>query len=177
MLKDAERSKAKVLDLPGKQLEFRMSTVHMDEDYQMIDSHVDETLKKKIQCFEYVDFGKLIARNRSFREDDNRLELINRNEFTFLSPMSDREGLQINSYPRWEQAFRVFSNVLTSRFPAKATELLQYNHTIHSAAMAYQWENVYSYDREFRRHIERHPTRPWNVILQQAWTMILKDRN
>ena len=24
--------------------------------------------------------------------------------------------------------------------------------------------------------MERHPTRSWGVILQQAWTMFLKDR-
>ena len=47
---------------------------------------------------------------------------------------------------------------------------------IHSASTAYIWENVYCYDKEFRQHISRFPTRMWNVILQQAWTMILKDR-
>ena len=66
--------------------------------------------------------------------------------------------------------------MLTTRYPGKAPELLQYNYTIHSAAMAYVWENVYSYDCEFRRHIARHPSRPWGVILQQVWTMFLKDR-
>ena len=49
-------------------------------------------------------------------------------------------------------------------------------HTIHTASMLYLWENVYSYDREFRQHISCHPTHTWSVILQQAWTMILKDQ-
>ena len=92
----------------------------------------------------------------------------------YLSPVSDRETLQINSYMRWEQAFRVYSNILTARFPQKATELLQYNHTIHSVSSAYVWDNIYMYDREFRCHISHHPTRSWAIILQ-AWTMILKD--
>ena len=82
----------------------------------------------------------------------------------------------INTYQKWEQAFRIYSNVLTSAFPKKATELLQYNHTIHSAAASYHWDNVYSYDKEFRYHISRHPYRSWAAILQQAWTMLLKDR-
>ena len=84
--------------------------------------------------------------------------------------------MQINTYGRWEQAFRVFSNILTSKYPEKAPELLQYNHTIHSASTTYTWENVYAYDREFRQHVARYPTRVWNVILQLAWTMLLKDR-
>ena len=95
---------------------------------------------------------------------------------TFLSPVSDRDNAHINSYSKWEQTFRIYSNVLTSKFPQKSPELLQYNHTIHSASTTYFWENVYTYDREFRQHIARHPKRPWSVILQQAWTMILKDR-
>ena len=66
--------------------------------------------------------------------------------------------------------------LLTTKFPGKATELLQYNHTINSAASSYVWENVYAYDKEFRQHVGRHPTCPWNIILQQAWTMLLKDR-
>ena len=95
---------------------------------------------------------------------------------TYLAPVSDREGININGYHKWEQAFRVYSKMITSRFPHKATELLKYNHTIHNASVVYQWENVYSYDKEFRYHISRHPTRSWGVILQQVWTMLLKDR-
>ena len=95
---------------------------------------------------------------------------------SYLAPASDRDTLQISGYSRWEQAFRVYSNVITGQYPGKVLELLQYNHTIHMASTSYFWENVYSYDREFRQHIARHPQRPWNVILQQALTMLLKDR-
>ena len=70
----------------------------------------------------------------------------------------------------------MYSNILTAKFPSKASELLQYNHVIHTASVTYHWENVYAYDREFRQHISRHPARSWVVILQQAWTMLLKDR-
>ena len=35
---------------------------------------------------------------------------------------------------------------------------------------------MYSYDKEFRMHISKHPERKWSVILQQAWSMKLKDR-
>ena len=104
------------------------------------------------------------------------MEIVSRNGQTFLSPVADRELTQINSYNRWEQAFRIFSNVLTSKYPGKATELLQYSHVIHTSSMSYAWDNVYAYDKEFHQHISRHPSRSWAVILQQAWTMLLKDR-
>ena len=110
------------------------------------------------------------------KEEDQRMEIVSRNSMTFLAPISDREATQINLYFKWEQAFRIYSNILTTKLPGKATELLQYNHMIQTASTSYAWENVYSYDREFRQHIGRHLVHPWNIILQQAWTMILKDR-
>ena len=66
--------------------------------------------------------------------------------------------------------------VYTSCHPERGTELIQYNHIIQTASGSYLWDNVYQYDREFRRHMERHPGRNWGIILQQAWTMFLKDR-
>ena len=54
--------------------------------------------------------------------------------------------------------------------------MLQYHHVIHSTSMSYVWENVYSYNKEFRSHISRHPSRSWAIILQQAWTMLIKDQ-
>ena len=174
VIRDAERSKARIREVPGRNF-----SVHLiDEDYQMIDAHVDESLKRKIHNFEYVDFSKLIICNRMTREDEGhqRLEVVHRNGYSYLATTSERDTLQITSYARWEQAFRVYSNVITAKFPHKATELLQYNHTVHTAASSYVWENVYAYDKEFRHHISRHVEHPWNVILQQAWTMLLKDR-
>ena len=32
------------------------------------------------------------------------------------------------------------------------------------------------YDKEFRLHMSRFPQRSWAIILQQAWSMRLKDR-
>ena len=176
LIQDAENSRARMFDVPGKDL--ALSAQLIDEDYCMIDSYVDKSFKKKIQNFEYIDFSRLINKNRTVRDDERqRIEIINHNGMSFLSPVANRDSnISINSYGKWEQAFRVYSNILTTRFLGKSPELLQYNHTIHSAAMSYQWDNVYAYDKEFRQHIARHPCRSWSVILQQAWTMLLKDR-
>ena len=178
-IREAEKSKARLFEVSGKELcNFdSMSVSQMDQDYQMIDSHIDEVTKQKIQNLEYVDFSKLTSRNRFLKDsDDQRMEIVNRNGYTFLAPLSERDSIQINSYNKWKEAFRVFSNILTTKYPDKSTELLQYNHTIHTASTSYVWENVYTYDREFRHHIQRHPSRSWAIILQQAWAMILKDR-
>ena len=163
VVRDAENSKAKLLEVAGNVNNVTMpqsellahnrvsilSTAQIDEDYQMVDSHVEDGLKTKIQNFEYVDFVKLLTKNHLLREDKQRLEIVTKDGMTFLSPVVDRENQQINSYHKWEQAFRVFSNILTTKYPNKATELFQYGHIIKSAASAYIWENVYSYDKEF----------------------------
>ena len=178
---ECEQAKGRMYEVPGKDLNFTEFVVNngqdnvllacpsvsqIDQNYQMVDGHLEEGLRHKIQSFEYVDFSRLISRNRHPKDEEGqRLEIVNRNGMSFLSPVTDN-GLSINSYFRWEQAFRIYSNVLTSKFPQKATELFQYGHTIQTASMSYAWENVYAYDREFRQHIARNPLRTWGVILQ-----------
>ena len=85
MVHDAEASRARMFEVPGKlcnNLNTSLNTSQIDEDYQMIDSHVDKTLICKVQSFKYVELGKLIPKNRYLREDDGqhqRLEIVNKN--------------------------------------------------------------------------------------------------
>ena len=185
MTRDAEAAKAKIFPRPGKDHEqfwFRVNNeknefrfiAEMDEDYLVVGNHVDQVTQDKIMNGEYVDFSKLIPKDKILCEEDGRLELIVRNGRTFWSPVT--ESVTISNFARWEQAFRVFSNIYTRRFPQKAGELIQYNHIIHSISLTYIWENVYSYDKEFRIHLSKHPQQSWAVILQQTWSMRLRDR-
>ena len=105
------------------------------------------------------------------------MTFINKGGVPFLVPVNDSKELEaITSYAKWDQAFKVFTDVITSRYPEKTTKLLQYNHVIYTASQTYVWDNVYSYDKDFRLHIARNPFRTWAVILQQAWSMRLKDK-
>ena len=148
----------------------------LDEDYLLVGNYVDEITKKKIGNGEYVDFAKLMPKDRG-NDEDQRMEMINKGGLTFWVPASDCESTAISSYYKWEQAFRVFSNIYTGYHPGRGGELIQYHHTIHTAAQTFVWDNVYRYDKEFRIHMTRyHLHRSWGVILQQAWSMFLKDR-
>ena len=149
----------------------------LDENYLVVGSHIDATLQQKIIHNEYVDFAKLLPKNgRIAGEEDHRMELISKGGYTYFVPVSDRETSSINGFSKWEQAFRIFSNIYTRAYPHKAMELIQYNHIIYTVATTYVWENVYKYDREFRMHLSNFPQRSWSVILQQAWAMYLKDK-
>ena len=91
--------------------------------------------------------------------------------------MTDKDSTNISSYIKWEQAFRVFSNIYTSFHPTRGEELIQYNHIIHTASQTFLWDNVYRYDREFCIQMAKHHLNlSWAVILQQAWSMFLKDK-
>ena len=179
---DAENAKAHIFPNPGNvanQLTFnRVSNTPtiaaMDEDYLVIGVHVDDTMQGKIIKGEYIDFGKLLPHDRILSEEDNRLELVIKNGKTYWMPIA--ETTAINNFSRWEQTFRIYSNIYTRQFPHRSSELIQYNHIIHTIAGIYTWDNVYSYDKEFRLHLSKHPARSWSVILQQAWSMKLCDR-
>ena len=86
------------------------------------------------------------------------------------------DGLSISSFHKWEQAFRIYSNIYTKFHPQWSSELIEYNHIIHTIAQNYTWENVYMYDKDFRIHMGHYPNRNWNIILQQAWSLRLKDK-
>ena len=131
-------------------------------------SHVEDSLCKKILNNEYVDFSQLLPRDRVNLEEDQRMELVNRNGMSYWTPVSECEAETITPFSKWETAFRVFPNIYTSKFSSKASELLQYSHVIHTASQTYVWDNVYLYDKEFRMHLSKHPQRSWSVILQHA---------
>ena len=183
MIRDSEANKDQPKATSGREdSSIPMSYLHsvyVDEEYLVMGSHLDQAIIQKIHNHEFVDFSKLLPQDRVHVEDDSsqRKELINKNGMTYWSPVSSRESSNlISSFNKWENAFRVFSNVYTTKYPLRATELLQYAHVIYTASMAYHWDNVYLYDKEFRLHMCKHPQRNWSIILQQAWNLRLKDK-
>ena len=135
----------------------RQNMTEVDENYMMI-GNIDESLRSKIINHEYIDLGQLLPRDRLAREEDHRMELISRGGSTFFVPVADRESAgNISNFSRWEQAFRVFSNIYSKVYPDRASELIQYNHLLHTASLTFAWDNVYRYDKEFRLHLSNFP--------------------
>ena len=193
IIKQAEVAKGRIYQTPGElnfnpvdNTEFGKANydfnicknyVHsamVDEHYQTVGSHVDEAIKMKIVNGQYVDFAKLVSKDRvALEEDHAQYRPCFKGGMQFWTPVNDQT---INSFGKWEQAFRVFSNIYLKAFPHKATELVEYNHIIHTAAQEFTWPNVYRYDREFRVHLSQYPNRSWGIILNKAWTMHLRER-
>ena len=199
VIKEAEVAKARLYELPGEivvseaprfmpgaqgdaqnpNLSLQNQFVHsamVDEGYSVVAMHLEDTVCAKIVNHEYVDFSKLLAKDR-IAEDDRGVELVPmlHGGKTIFAPPIDRENA-ITSFSKWEQAFRVYSAIYTKTYPGRAHELIQYNHMIHNAATTFIWSNVYSYDRDFRIHMSKNPGRAWGIILQQAWAFQLKTK-
>ena len=169
-IKDAEAAKVVMFPIVGKDNLNEKNFSHtalIGERYMVVGSHLDGSMINKIKNGEYIDFGKLIPQDRVVVEKDQRLEMILKNGHAFYVPVS--ESSNISNFHKWEQAFRVFSNVYTRFYPDRSTKLIKYNHIIHTISQSYTWENVYMYDKDFRLHMSDHPQRNWNIILQQAW--------
>ena len=125
-------------------------------------AHLDSQLCDKISWGEYVDFARLLPRERPSYADEGKLEIVNKGGQMYFVPAGERDyGNTISNFHRWEQAFRVYSNIYLRSNPDRVTELIQYNHIICTASQTYLWENVYNYNREFRMHLSNFPGRSW----------------
>ena len=161
LIRDAEASRARIYEVKGnEQIPDKLVQVchsaALDEEYLLVGNYLDQTMKQWIGMGEYINFAKLMPREKVFSEDDTQMEIVNRGGQSYWVPVSDQENTTINNFARWEQAFRVYSNVYTTFHPTRAGELIQYNHIIHTALQTYCWDNVYRYDREFHVHMSRH---------------------
>ena len=167
-IRAAEEKKAKVYQPTGEiqevqsmDIELNNNFVHsamVDENYLVVAAHIDETMQKKIEQGQYVDFARLIPHDRVLEEDD-KMQMIVKQGKTFWKLTASLECPTINGLNKWEQAFRVYSDIYTRAHPHRATELIQYNHIIHMTALVYMWDNVYLYDKDFCIHMSRFPTR------------------
>ena len=55
----------------------------VDEEYTMMAGHVEISLREKIQEGAYVDFAKLIPKDRVTEEGDQRMEMVNHNGLSY----------------------------------------------------------------------------------------------
>ena len=193
-IQEAEASKARLYEISGKTNHSGNLHSHgegqsmeclaqgfahsmmVDESFLLVTSHIDQGTREKFENGQFVNFVKLVAKDRIDFEEEHGMEMINKDGKPFWVPVSDKDHPVINSFNKWEQAFRVYSDIFLKANPSKAQEFIQYNHIIYTASLTYHWDNVYRYDKLFRMHVDRNPGRSWGIILQQAWALCLKDR-
>lgn len=194
LLTEAQRGRADILDPPGTQA---ISTLHAVDslphssfassrlyssqadgmliDHYTLISRVDRAVVKRIEAGEYtIDFAKLFPRNSINTDKSNKIQLFSEEGQTFFIPQgSEKTGVLIDSYDKWEAAYQVFMAIYLRQYPRRNLELLQYQHAIKKAASAFPWDRVYNYDQIFRRVQEEVPTKSWAVTYQEAFNQEL----
>ena len=63
-----------------------MHSVIADDNFLLVAAHIDEALRLRIEAGDYIDFSRLIPRDRLFQEDDNRMEMINKDGHMYWVP-------------------------------------------------------------------------------------------
>ena len=123
LIREAESAWAAMYSKPN-QGKHNLPHAAMDEEYLVIGGHIDSRLQQKIINFEYIDFARLLPKDCISKIEDQRSELVVRGGNTFFAPVSERETSAISSFLKGEQAFCIYSNILTRAYPGKASELI-----------------------------------------------------
>ena len=150
MTREAENARTKMFQTPGKEDGINihtpqgnqlMNAVFMDDDYMVLAGHVDENMSERIAKGDYVDLAKLLPKDRlsGTTSEGQRLQLVIKNGQSFWVPLS--ESISINNYMKWEQAFRIFSDIYSQAHPNRSSELIQYSHIIHTISSQFIWGN------------------------------------
>lgn len=185
LLRDAEINKATMAMPPGKSTMFNsirnglgfkqraeeLATRSLEENldgsmdylHDAVTDHVDKGTFEKIVRGEYVDLVKLLPRDIDAINEEDSLQLTNRDGRTFYVPPADRDPQSISNFRKWQLAFRVFQAVYVTAYPEKGLELLQYVHLIEDYCSTWIWDNVYKYDKRHRRLMEKFKNRFWHV--------------
>ena len=109
MLCEVEQGKSRIYQTPGKGLiDIERQFVHSamcDEEYYVLAAHLDEGVCEKIGKGQYLDFAKLVPKDRLIVEEEQKLQMLIKNGQTFWVPVN--EGSAITGYAKWLRAFRI----------------------------------------------------------------------
>ena len=154
---------------------FDNGDVKEDDEFFHISCHVDAPTYAKIERGEFVDLEKLLPRARgSTNSAESKTELVFREGKPVIVPHVDKTRI-INSFKKWETAFRVYAAIYSQANPGRSAEIWQYVFVISTAANAYYWSNVAEYDFAFRHMMASNPKRSWSKVFTQMWNLCLTE--
>ena len=158
---------------------WNFSLENSNDDFFHLTCHIDAGLKRKIENGEYVDLDKLVPKDNSpfngrvTSNNETKLEWVQSEGSTYLVPASKTS--RINCFRLWKQAFRMYATIYCTKNPDRSREIWQYISVINTAAMSYNWDNVYNYDVVFRQLMEFNPSRNWAVTYNQMWNLSMTN--
>lgn len=86
---------------PGLNIEF---------NHYHLFSHIEDKIKEKIVLGKYVELATLISEDK-LMDDEDSMQLVNRDGVGHFVPSSKQNLKKIESFGKWEQAFRVYQGI------------------------------------------------------------------
>ena len=126
---------------------------------------------KQIQSGEFFDLSKLLPSDFPATDDGEPVVLTLENSIIRVKK-SNPPTQKITNIEQWTTAFTTYMGVLTSKFPGRSQELLQYMSLIRHAAQTHRGLGWCIYDHKFRRKAALNATLKWSEIDQQLWLCI-----
>lgn len=162
--------RALILSRPGSH------DLSCDDKLFQLTAHVDSTLILQIKNGEYVDFAKLLPREKvTPAQDQGKFQIVDDEGKPAFALYTPKDLYSINSFKKWELAFDIFAKIYADFYPLRAPELLEYKHIIRRGVELLPWTNVYNYDQIFRQHLEKNPGRTWSKKHHETWTNHVTD--
>ena len=150
-----------------------------DDEFFHVTCHLEPSLVEKIRKGEFVELERLLNKaliDSKKDRDEHKLDTVTRDGQTYLVQGKEKD-LKINSFRKWDKAFRVYSMIYTQANPSRAAEIMQYVDVIANAATTFVWDNVAQYDYTFRKLMAQFPSRSWARTHQNMWSIYLKEHN
>ena len=145
-----------------------------DDDFFHTISHIDISLKEKIQLGEYIELEKLLEKNlKRFEDENGTVQELRRGPDGQAYFMPKKGETKINGLRKWEQAFRIYAGIYCMANPSRSSEIWQYVDVNNQAAAKFNWENVSAYDIKFRYLMAANPRRSWAKTYTQMWNLTL----
>ena len=90
MVREAESTKARMFPPTGESPSANSFELiaKVDQNYEIVSNHIEQSVQDRIVNGEYIDFGKLLSKDHVLAEEDNHLELIVKNGKMFWAPVS-----------------------------------------------------------------------------------------
>ena len=155
---EAEKFKA-VVDAPkgnenitlhqfGKVPQVSHDINNIDSRYCTSTSHIDETMKQKIETGQFLEIVKLAPKSMAFRgtelNNEKKLDIVSRDGHSFLV-QTDNKETKIRNVRKWEECFRIYASIYAEANPHRGAEIWRYVDTINEAASNFHWDNVAHY--------------------------------
>ena len=125
-------------------------------------------LVKEILTGEFIELSKLLPKNFNVLNpsQDEPLTLTLENS---VIKINKAKATSITDITEWTTAFTAYMGVLISKFPHRASELLEYMSLMRYAARYHRGLGWCVYDVKFRQKAAANKTSKWSTIHSQLW--------